>query len=113
MNEAMNEAVKRAATTARARRFSATAALIVLALWACWLPRRWRDCPGRGESERRDAQIARGTSLRLRGVRGATIVPCSFEHFALLAAWGAPERARVLERTGETPTPNCPGVLEW
>ena len=68
--------------------------------------------PGQTEPEDRAPQIARGLSMRARGVRSATLVPCAFEHFALLAAWGAPERATVLPRTGQPPTPRCPQVSE-
>jgi hypothetical protein len=81
-------------------------------LWLTWLPSRWSASPGRGDSERRDAQIARGLDLRGRGVLAASIRPCSFEHFALIAAWGRPEGAEVAARTGEAPTSECPRVVE-
>jgi hypothetical protein len=68
--------------------------------------------PGRSESEDREPQLARGREMHERRVRSATIVPCSFEHFALLAAWAAPERATVQPRTGAPPTPDCPLVTE-
>jgi hypothetical protein len=87
-------------------------AAAVAAGWAIALPPRLADAPGRSESERREAQIARGLSMRARGVASADITPCSFEHFALVAAWGRPERARLRERTGEPPTPACPHVEE-
>jgi hypothetical protein len=81
--------------------------------WCAGLPSRWDAAPGRSESEARDAQIAHGLDMRSRGVEKASITPCSFEHFALLAAWGEPERADVGKRTGETPTRGCPRVVEW
>jgi hypothetical protein len=56
----------------------------------------------------RTAQIARGHSLA--SSEHLVIEPCSFEHFALLAAYGAPERAEILPRTGAPPTPECPRV---
>jgi hypothetical protein len=56
--------------------------------------------------------IARGLDLRARGVQNVEVTPCAFEHFALLAAWGAPERATVLPRTGEAVTAACPLVVE-
>jgi hypothetical protein len=68
--------------------------------------------PGQSESEDREPQLARGRDMRERRVRAATVVPCSFEHFALLAAWGAPERADVRPRTGAPPTADCPLVTE-
>jgi hypothetical protein len=89
--------------------FGAGAAIV----WCATLPRRWDASPGRTEWERRDSQIERGLDMRSRGVARATVTPCSFEHFALLAAWGEPERAEVEPRTGETPTRECPRVVEW
>jgi hypothetical protein len=82
------------------------------AAWCVSLPARWGSSPGRSEAERREPQIARGMELRARGVEGAVVTPCAFEHFALLAAWGAPERATVEPRTGQTPTATCPDVVE-
>ena len=80
--------------------------------WCAGLPLRWDASPGRSESELRDVQVARGLDMRARGVASASITPCSFEHFALLAAWGAPENAEVRKRTGEPPTDACPSVVE-
>jgi hypothetical protein len=93
------------------RAFRAAAALSAVS-WCAWLPARWYASPGRSESERRDAQIARGLDLRMRSVPSAVIEPCSFEHFALIAAWGEPEKASVLGRTGEAPTRECPRIAE-
>jgi hypothetical protein len=90
---------------------TATAAVAGLA-WCAWLPMRWSDAPGRSEAERRDRPIARGLDMRARAVAHAEVTPCAFEHFALLAAWGTPERATVLPRTGEPVTPECPHVAE-
>jgi hypothetical protein len=95
------------------RRFAASAAAGAVAIaWCAWLPLRWDDSPGRGSYDRRDAQIARGLDMGARKVAHASITPCSFEHFALLAAWGEPERAEVGKRTGEPPTEECPRVME-
>ncbi|HZU83188.1 MAG TPA: hypothetical protein VE987_09740, partial [Polyangiaceae bacterium] len=80
--------------------------------WCLSLPARWDAAPGRSPDERRDAQMARGLDLRARRVERAVIVPCSFEHFALVAAWGEPERADIRARTGERPTDRCPDVIE-
>ena len=80
--------------------------------WCALLPSRWDASPGRSEPEQRDAQVARGLDMRARGVTEAEITPCSFEHFALIAAWGVPERADVEKRTGEPPTRRCPTVVE-
>jgi hypothetical protein len=80
--------------------------------WAVTLSWRLRDAPGKSDAERRDAQIERGLSMRARDVAAAEITPCSFEHFALVAAWGAPERATVNPRSGEPVTAACPRVAE-
>lgn len=68
--------------------------------------------PGTSEADSRDAQIARGLDLRARHVLSAEITPCAFEHFALLAAWGASERATIAPRTGAPVTADCPAVTE-
>jgi hypothetical protein len=61
--------------------------------------------PGTTPSEDRTLQVARGLSLRPYAIR---VAPCKYEHFALLAAYGAPERAEVRERSeGST---DCPAV---
>jgi len=88
------------------------AATLVAVGWCASLPARWSASPGRTASERREAQIARGLDLRKRNVARAVITPCSFEHFALIAAWGEPERASVMVRTGEPPMSECPKVVE-
>jgi hypothetical protein len=80
--------------------------------WCAMLPARWAQSPGRTAWDDRRPQIARGLDLRARGARYVTIVPCQFEHFALLAAWGQPERAVVLPRSGKPPGPDCPWVEE-
>lgn len=96
----------------RARAWAAGGAALACIAWCASLPARWADAPGRGDAERRDAQIARGLGMRARDVLAARITPCAFEHFALLAAWGAPERATVEARTGEPVGPECPRVEE-
>jgi len=68
--------------------------------------------PGTSEADAREAQIARGLDLRARHVLHADVTPCAFEHFAMLAAWGAPERATIGSRTGAPVTPECPTVVE-
>jgi len=40
------------------------------------------------------------------------VTPCAFEHFALIAAWGEPERVRVGERSGDPVSSRCPSVVE-
>jgi hypothetical protein len=98
-------------STARRTTGAALAAAAALA-WVATLPARWRAAPGETEWDRRDAQIARGLDMRARRVTAAEVAPCSYEHFALLAAWGEPERAHVAKPTGEPPGPDCPRVVE-
>ena len=93
----------------RRRRGAAVAAAVAFA-WLMSLPSRWAAAPGLGDFERRDVQIARGVDLRARAAPAAEITPCQFEHFALIAAWGEPERARVHPRTGQPITIDCPLV---
>jgi hypothetical protein len=80
--------------------------------WCASLPARWADAPGESDAERREGPIARGLDLRARAVPHVEVTPCAFEHFALLAAWGAPERATIAPRTGAPLTPACPRVVE-
>jgi hypothetical protein len=90
---------------------AAIAAGVAAVAWLALLPSRWAEAPGRGDGERREAQITRGLELRARAVSTAEITPCQFEHFALIAAWGEPERARVNDRTREPTTTDCPKVV--
>jgi hypothetical protein len=88
----------------------AVASAAIASAWVSTLPTRWAIAPGRSDSEQRDAQIARGLELERLRAESAVITPCQFEHFALLAAWGEPERAHVNERTGAPVTKDCPEV---
>jgi hypothetical protein len=104
-------------TMAAARRLAEAGAPLVVAsaaaagiLWAVSLPSRWRAFPGTSPWDQRESQIARGLDLRKRSVAAADITPCAFEHFAVLAAWGSPERARVHPATHEPPFPPCPRI---
>jgi hypothetical protein len=98
------------AARGRGQRVGAVAASAVAIGWLVSLPSRWAAAPGSDELERRDSQIARGLELRARDAASAVITPCQFEHFALLAAWGEPERAVVNPRTKAPTTPDCPAV---
>jgi hypothetical protein len=100
------------ALSASRRAVVAAAASLAGLAWCAWLPARWADSPGRSAAEHREAPIARGLDLRARGVAHVEVTPCAFEHFALLAAWGAPERATVHPRTGAPVTAECPLVDE-
>jgi hypothetical protein len=101
------------ATGTPARRATTVAVGVAAAVaWCASLPFRWRAAPGLGPLEQREAQIARGLEMRARDASRVEITPCEFEHFALIAAWGEPERAVVKERTHQPPTADCPSVVE-
>jgi hypothetical protein len=68
-----------------------------------------RPVPGTGPNEVRTAQVDRG--LALRGEEHLVVTPCAFEHFALLAAYAAPERATLEPRTNAPVTEQCPAAL--
>lgn len=68
----------------------------------------FRAPPGTTPYEDRRAQIARG--LALRGSSALVVTPCAYEHFALLAAFEAPERAHVEPKTNAPLDDTCPHV---
>ncbi len=83
-------------------------ALAMLAMiWLAFVGVRVRDTPGNGDA-RREAQIARGRALA--NEPHLDITPCTYEHFALIAAYGAPERVTIEPLTHEPVTPTCPHV---
>ncbi|HEV3188871.1 MAG TPA: hypothetical protein VGY54_00165 [Polyangiaceae bacterium] len=96
----------------KVRRLTSIPAAAALLGWCAFLPSRYAIHPGRSDLELRSSQVARGLDLRARSVGSATITPCAFEHFALIAAWGAPERAHVRPSTHRPPTASCPDVDE-
>lgn len=66
--------------------------------------------PGTNATEDRAAQIAEGTRLKTENVTGVVVVPCAYEHFALMAAYEAPERVEVLPSIGGVVDATCPRV---
>lgn len=88
------------------------AALSVTALLWLFTARAFTDPPGRSSAEDRRPQLARGADLRARAVPHVTITPCAFEHFALLAAYGAPENATVHPKSDAPVGANCPFIEE-
>jgi hypothetical protein len=72
----------------------------------------WDDAPGQSTSESRAAQIARGEDLRRRNVAGFDVTPCGYEHFALLAAYGAPERVTIAPLDHRAVNDTCPSIVE-
>ncbi len=71
---------------------------------------RGSDPPGRSASEDRSEQIARGEKLRADGVKAIAVTPCAYEHFALIAAYGAPENATIDRNAGAGLPLECPHV---
>ncbi len=87
------------------------AALAGALAWAATLPESLRAFPGDGPGEGRSAQLAQGARLGAQGELAAFVVtPCAYEHFALLAAAGHPERFTILPATHEPVTGKCPRV---
>lgn len=88
----------------------AALAAAIVTLWAWSFARVAAEPPGQSAGEDRSRQLARGRDLREAGATAIVVSPCAFEHFALLAAYGAPENARVLPRSGAPVGPGCPRV---
>jgi hypothetical protein len=72
---------------------------------------RLRDYPGGGDEDR-SAQVARGLAIRTDPPGELTVVPCEYEHFALLAALAAPERVRIRPPTHARVTSSCPELVK-
>lgn len=65
--------------------------------------------PPQAPGDDRSAQLARGRALR--DAPGLVVTPCAYEHYALVAAYGAPERVRTVDPTARsTPNAECPRV---
>jgi hypothetical protein len=98
-----------ASSGARDRRRIALGGLsLVVASWLVAQRPILQAPPGSTPAEERTAQVARG--LAFHDAPHLVIEPCAFEHFALLAAYAAPEHAEVLPRTNAPVTPECPRV---
>jgi hypothetical protein len=90
--------------------FDRAAFVLVLGAWLVTTFRGLRRPPGHGAGEDRTDAIALGLALRNDGVRHVAVTPCAYEHFALIAAFGAPERVTI--RPNDRNAPSCPTV-EW
>jgi hypothetical protein len=98
------------AALARARVPALTVAVLVGVAWLANDVVALRDVPGTGAADDRTAQIAAGNALRDEHVTHVEITPCAYEHFALIAAFGEPERVAVNPRTSAPVTASCPAV---
>lgn len=108
--DVLGEALPRMATRSRGPAF-----LLGVILAVSWLANArtlLREPPSTSASEDRRPQIERGLALRSEDAAHVAITPCAYEHFALIAAFGAPERVDV--QGGELPkrevTATCPTV---
>jgi hypothetical protein len=88
----------------RREAWAAATALVAGATWMLAWAGSLSDCPGRSAAEDRTKELARGAELREAGASHLTVTPCAYEHFALIAAFEAPERVTVL------PAPARPGL---
>lgn len=81
-------------------------ALALAGGWFLLFAWRVRAFPGASASEDRSDQIARGRALRNRD--HLMVTPCAYEHFALMASYGAPEKITI---RAPTLAAACPEVL--
>jgi hypothetical protein len=70
----------------------------------------FHDVPGSGPAEDRTAQISAGSALRTENVEHVVLTPCAYEQFAVVAAFGAPEKVTTLPRTDAPVTASCPAI---
>ncbi|HSO34050.1 MAG TPA: hypothetical protein VLT33_16060, partial [Labilithrix sp.] len=99
-----------ATTLPRARALILGVAAVLASAWAFTVLHALADAPGRSPAEDRSAQIAEGAALRTAGATGLTVTPCAYEHFALIAAYGAPEEVTVEPSRNVAVVPTCPAV---
>ncbi len=102
---------------ARQERLLGRLAGMLLAIWAFETVPSYVDAPGKSVDEFRGPQLARGADLRARDVKKISVVPCAYEHFALIAAFGKPERVDIApvapkDAVEHRPTADCPRVQE-
>lgn len=98
------------AALARARPLAFAGALVVTASWLVTSAVALPDAPGTSSAEDRSAQLAAGARLRAEGAEHLDVTPCAYEHFALIAAFAAPERVAIRPSTGAALTSACPSV---
>ena len=101
----------------RWQRATSIAAFAAIAVWMLTLRARYVDAPGSSTEEDRVPQITRGLDLKARDARHLSVVPCAYEHFALIAAFAAPERVDVAtvspkDASTHATSASCPRVVE-
>lgn len=92
-----------------APRIRTASVAVASVLWLVAL-RGFGDPPGRTPSEDRRAQVARGEELRARRATAIELTPCVYEHFAVIAAYGAPENVTVHPKMDAPVVADCPRV---
>jgi hypothetical protein len=75
-----------------------------LAVGAVAAAGRFAEPPGRGADDRSDA-VRIGEAARAEGSPSLRVASCAFEHFAVMAAYGAPERVTVEPQRPGGPCP--------
>ncbi|MEO8876084.1 MAG: hypothetical protein ABI461_10895, partial [Polyangiaceae bacterium] len=90
---------------------------MLLAIWGFTVIPTYVDAPGKTADEDRGPQLARGYDLRMRDVPHLHVTPCAYEHFALIAAFGFPERVDITpiapkDAAAHPPNSSCPTVVE-
>jgi hypothetical protein len=89
----------------------AAAVVCLLLPWSLTIGGRLADAPGTRTEEQRRDQLALGRALAARHAQGFDVVPCAYEHFATLAAFGAPEDATILPASHDRMTGECPHIV--
>jgi len=87
----------------------AVAGILALA-WVVSFVMAARSVPGASPGEAREAQISAGARLRHEAPPHVTLTPCAYEHFALIAAFGAPELVESRPKSGDPLGTACPGI---
>ncbi len=105
----LGDAVALSLRAAPVRGRASTVALVAFlgVYFAARTAREWRIFPGNAPAERRDEALAAGAAHQ--GDRGLVLRPCAYEHFAFLAAYGAPELVEIHENPPGTTLPVAPG----
>jgi hypothetical protein len=83
---------------------------VLVAAWLATSAWTFREIPGTSAADDRAPQLARGVELRRTNAPRVVLTPCAFEHFALVASYGAPERVEARPRTGAPVAASCPLV---
>lgn len=83
---------------------------VLASMWLMTGAGLFGDVPGSGGGDDRRSQVAAGKRLRGEGADHLELTPCAYEHFALIAAYGAPERVTTRPSAGAPVVPSCPAV---